>query len=300
MRSKLINAQICNCVCIINVVGNLGYDLSEQDVVDYFSKVGPVKSARIVTDKTTGKPRGFGFVEFHDIAIAESAVRNLNGTELGSRILTVVFAENNAVDKGTDDPAKRRLFPNKPVGAGDVMHAARGMGETLGAPFEPDPDGNKVISLLSRKNKNEMYEYLAQVQKFSMDHPGQAREFLANNPQLCQAILIIEILLGLVGNPLGDQAPGMELGGMGAPLDPRKAAAMSVPAPPPPMTSAPRPMVSLSHAPQSGAAPMVPGMTSEQQQALLQQVMSLTPEQIELLPPQQKSQVLALQQSLRQ
>lgn len=282
-------------------MGNLAYDLSEQDVIDYFSQVGPVKSVRIVTDKETGKPRGFGFVEYYDIATAESAVRNLNGTELNSRTMRIVFAENNTVDKG-DDSTMRRLFPNRPVGTDAVMHAAKGMGETLGAPFEPDPDGNKVVSLLSRKNKNEMYEYLAQVQRFSAEHPEQAREFLSNNPQLCQALLIIEILLGLVGNPLGDEAPeiGVGAGGMAAPMDPRKAA-MAVPAPPAPMTSAPRPMVSMSHSiSPAKSATVVPGMTSEQQQALLQQVMSLTPEQIELLPPQQKSQVLALQQSLRQ
>lgn len=282
-------------------VGNLAYDLSEKDVIDYFSQVGPVKSARIVTDKETGKPRGFGFVEFHDIATAESSVRNLNGTELNSRTLKVVFAENNAVDRGGgNDSGIRRLFPNRPVGVQAVMHAGKGMGETLGSPFEPDPDGNKVISLLARKNKNEMYEYLAQVQKYSAEHPVQARELLANNPQLCQAIFIIEILLGLVGNPLGDQAPSLEeVGPIPVPMDPRKAA-MPVPAPPPPMTSAPRPMVSMSHAPPTGGPAVVPGMTSEQQQALLQQVMSLTPQQIDLLPPQQKSQVLALQQSLRQ
>ena len=38
------------------VVGNLAYDLSEQDVIDYFSSVGPVKAVRIVLDKETGKP----------------------------------------------------------------------------------------------------------------------------------------------------------------------------------------------------------------------------------------------------
>ena len=63
-------------------VGNLAYDLSEQDVIDYFSSVGPVKAVRIVLDKETGKPRGFGFVEYHDIPTAESCVRNLGGTEL--------------------------------------------------------------------------------------------------------------------------------------------------------------------------------------------------------------------------
>lgn len=243
-------------------------------------------------------------MEYHDVATAESAVRNLNGTELNSRTMRIVFAENNAVDRpGDDSNARNRLFPNRPIGKDTVAHAAKGMGEILGAPFEPDPDSNKIITLLSKKNKNEMYEYLAQVQKFSSEHPEQARQFLANNPQLSQAILIIEIILGLVGNPLGENAPeippGQIAGSAGAPSDPRRAGAGAAapPAPPAPMTAAPRPMVSMAQ--RAPTMTPVPGMTTEQQQALLQQVMSLTPEQIELLPPQQKSQVLALQQSLR-
>jgi len=227
-----------------------------------------------VTDKETGKPRGFGFVEYHDIATAESAVRNLNGTELNSRTMRIVFAENSAVDRqGDDSYARKRMFPNKPIGVDAVQHAAKGMGETLGAPCDLDADTSKMISLLSRKNKNELYEYLAQVQKFSVEHPDQARQFLMDNPQLSQAILVIEIILGLIGNPLGDGAPDVGQmdtnGSLPVPADPRRAN-MAAPAPQAPMSAAPRPMVSMASRPTgAGSAPMtapVPGMTSEQQQ----------------------------------
>jgi cleavage stimulation factor subunit 2 len=49
---------------------------------------------RIATERETGKPRGFCFVDFFDIATAESAVRNLNGSELGSRPIRVIFSDS--------------------------------------------------------------------------------------------------------------------------------------------------------------------------------------------------------------
>jgi cleavage stimulation factor subunit 2 len=282
-------------------VGNLAYDLSEQDVIDYFSSVGPVKSVRIVLDKETGKPRGFGFVEYHDVPTAESCVRNLGGTELNGRTMRIVFAESNNAVTGTGRSGGERtttMFSNKAVGSDAVVHAAKGMGETLGEPFDPSGTTNRVVGILSRKNKNEMYTYLEQVQRYCTESPEHARQFFTSNPLLCQAILVIEILLGLVGNPL-DAA-----GGGGGPVDPRKQRGdprrepvlPGPPAPPPPPPTSnppppPRPMVSMR--------PSMPANMSEQQQALLAEVMKLTPEQIELLPPQQKAQVVALQQQMR-
>lgn len=53
---------------------------------------------RIVTERESGKPRGFGFVEFYDAATAESAIRNLSGTELNGRTMRIVFAEGGPGD----------------------------------------------------------------------------------------------------------------------------------------------------------------------------------------------------------
>jgi cleavage stimulation factor subunit 2 len=291
-------------------VGNLAYDLSEQDVIDYFSSVGPVKAVRIVLDKETGKPRGFGFVEYHDIPTAESCVRNLGGTELNGRTMRIVFAQN---DGGTAGGARGgrgggfssdrgSLFSNKSVGSNAVIHASKGAGETMGLAFDPTMASSRMVSILSRKNKNDMYTYLEQVQQYCEESPEHAREFLGQNPMLCQAILVMEILLGLVANPLDDPAAGgggsgaMGSGSMGA-----MGGGMPVPPPPGggPPPPPPRPMVSMR---QAGSAPprgMPPANINEQQQALLAQVMNLTPEQIELLPAQQRAQVLALQQQMK-
>jgi len=163
------------------------------------------------------------------------------------------------------------------LGSDAVVHAARGAGDTMGMMFDPTVATSRMVSILSRKNKNDMYTYLEQVQQYCLDVPDHAREFLEQNPMLCQAILVMEILLGLVGNPLDE--PGRPSGASGASGG-----------------VAPRPMVSMrQQAPAPAPAPAgAQAPINAQQEALLAQVLNLTAEQIELLPAQQKAQVLAL------
>jgi RNA recognition motif-containing protein len=70
-------------------VGNIDYNVSENDVQDHFSKAGVVVSVNIVQDKTTGKSRGFGFVEMGSQEEAQKAIAELHQSELGGRRLTV-------------------------------------------------------------------------------------------------------------------------------------------------------------------------------------------------------------------
>ncbi len=69
-------------------VGNLPFQTTEEDLSDLFSQAGNVESVRIITDRDTGRSRGFGFVEMGDEE-ADKAVESLNGTEMGGRPLTV-------------------------------------------------------------------------------------------------------------------------------------------------------------------------------------------------------------------
>jgi cleavage stimulation factor subunit 2 len=66
-------------------VGNLAYNTSIDILKEIFSKVGNVVNVRIVTDRETGRPRGFAFVEYEDAATALSAIRNLDGHDLNGR-----------------------------------------------------------------------------------------------------------------------------------------------------------------------------------------------------------------------
>jgi cold-inducible RNA-binding protein len=70
-------------------VGNLSYDVTEDELRREFEAFGEVTSANIPVDKFSGRPRGFGFVEMTDKAQAEAAIAGLNGKSLRERTLTI-------------------------------------------------------------------------------------------------------------------------------------------------------------------------------------------------------------------
>ncbi len=70
-------------------VGNLSFNTSESQLRDLFATFGEVSSASLVTDRETGRPRGFGFVEFPSNEHAQAAIAGLNGKEVDGRSLTV-------------------------------------------------------------------------------------------------------------------------------------------------------------------------------------------------------------------
>jgi len=70
-------------------VGNLSFQTTGDDLQNLFSQAGTVESVALVTDRDTGRSRGFGFVEMASRAEGEAAISQLNGTEISGRSLTV-------------------------------------------------------------------------------------------------------------------------------------------------------------------------------------------------------------------
>jgi cold-inducible RNA-binding protein len=70
-------------------VGNLSFNMTEGELRSMFEPYGSVESVLIVTDRNTGRSRGFAFVEMADNGAAEQAITALNGKEMGGRTLTV-------------------------------------------------------------------------------------------------------------------------------------------------------------------------------------------------------------------
>jgi len=70
-------------------VGNLPYKLTDEELHAAFARFGEVASAKIIIDRDTGRSKGFGFVEMPDKAQAETAIEQMDGTELAGRNLKV-------------------------------------------------------------------------------------------------------------------------------------------------------------------------------------------------------------------
>lgn len=70
-------------------VGNLSFQTTQEDLVQAFSPYGAVESATVLTDRSTGQSRGFGFVEMTNRNEAQAAINALNGSQLDGRALNV-------------------------------------------------------------------------------------------------------------------------------------------------------------------------------------------------------------------
>ena len=70
-------------------VGNLSYSLTEEDLKKFFAEAGSVESATIITDKISGRSKGFGFVEMSSEEEAKKAVESFDGKELDGRNIVV-------------------------------------------------------------------------------------------------------------------------------------------------------------------------------------------------------------------
>lgn len=73
-------------------IGSLAYATNDDSLKAHFETIGPVSSARVITDRESGKSKGFGFVEFENEADNQKAVDQLNGKELDGREINVSLA----------------------------------------------------------------------------------------------------------------------------------------------------------------------------------------------------------------
>jgi len=81
-------------------VGNLSYDATEDDLRQAFEEHGQVSSVKVITDRETGRPRGFAFVEMPNDAEAEAAIQALNLQEIAGRAVTVNEARPRTERRG--------------------------------------------------------------------------------------------------------------------------------------------------------------------------------------------------------
>lgn len=117
-------------------VSNISFSLTEGDLQDAFAEFGEVSSVKIITDKFTGKSKGFGFVEMDNDNEASNAIDQLNGAELGGRELQV----------------KKALPKKEGTGGGGYSGGGSGGGNRYGSDRGGSGDRRNSNSYDSKRN----------------------------------------------------------------------------------------------------------------------------------------------------
>ncbi|KAF8065196.1 hypothetical protein FPV67DRAFT_1584071 [Lyophyllum atratum] len=228
-------------------VGNVPYNMGEDQLIDVFKSVGQVVGFRLVFDRETGKPRGYGFCEFADHETAASAVRNLNNTDVGGRPLRIDLADSDPflegkttvrgelIDGGVPGPSEPRS-QWRAGGAGDTRsHESQPFLAGLPAGVQVAKGASSldyISQTLASMQPSQLMEVLAQMKAFVITHPEQARTLLIHHPQLAYALFQALLLNKIVDSAILQRMLAATSGGAG-------------PSGPPP--AAPRPPVPPQH-----------------------------------------------------
>ncbi|KAK5703454.1 hypothetical protein LTR17_022096 [Elasticomyces elasticus] len=204
-------------------IGNIPYGVSEEQICEIFGRVGTVVNFRLVYDKETQRPKGFGFLEYTDVDAAASAVRNLNDFEVMGRTLRVDYSNDNgggAKKEGGDGGGMGggggRAPPPAHFNLSGPPQTNGGMvgGELPPMPAgQPLPDGltapDAISRTLSAIPAPQLLDIISQMKGMSISNPAQATALLAQAPQLGYAMFQALLLCGLVDtNILGSLIQG--------------------------------------------------------------------------------------------
>ncbi|KAL0311388.1 UNVERIFIED_CONTAM: Cleavage stimulating factor 64 [Sesamum angustifolium] len=224
------------------IVGNIPYDATEEQLIQICEEVGPVVSFRLVIDRETGKPKGYGFCEYKDEETALSARRNLQGYEINGRQLRVDFAEN---DKNADRNREQvrggpGIFPNadasrqfggpallghpslhQPIGDSVAMAAATVMAGALGSAQTASTSSqiglqrqsllgtDPLTRHLAKMSRSQLIEIVSEIKAMATQNKEQARQLLLAVPTLPKALFQAQIMLGMVPQQMLQQMPNI-------------------------------------------------------------------------------------------
>ncbi|KAK0522247.1 hypothetical protein OC834_006356 [Tilletia horrida] len=346
-------------------VGNIPYDMTEEQLTNVFREVGNVVAFRLVFDRDTGKPKGYGFCEYEDPETAKSAVRNLNDVDVGGRQLRVDFADPDERLEGrtttmgqlsTNDLPPPNLNRGGPGGGarggwgapGPGVGGGPGMGRPpMGAGGPPEqvlPQGqplapgvssaDAITQTLAALPPQQLLDIMSHMKSLVTSSPEQAASLLSAHPQLAYALFQAMLMMNVVdpallqriltsSGALGGGAPAPAPAPVPAPAPPAPAhmpppQQHMAPSAPPPQPLAPQaapamaktesggpgaaanrlaaaaPPAAPAAAASAGQTPAIPAGLGEQQRALLMQVLKLTDEQINALPPEHKASIMQL------
>lgn len=211
-------------------VGNIPYDAEEDELREVFSRTGKVESLRLVYDKDTRQPKGYGFCDYAEPDMATDALRTLNDVEFKGRRLRIDLADNALrhklaagkmpgmlalpapasapslaplpplpSSKPTQPPMTQirsapgqALLPTEPL-----LARAQNKGPTPEEIAAEVSTHTETLQIVSSMPKAQLQICLSAMQRLAIEAPEQARAMLQEHPQLCYALLHAQMLLGL-------------------------------------------------------------------------------------------------------
>lgn len=284
-------------------MGNIPYGLSEEQITDIFSSAGKVERFRLVYDSETGRPKGFGFADYPDTDSASSAVRNLNDYEILGRKLRVDFSneQKSADDEhGQSAPSQGTYGAN---GTGSTNYVSQGGSIPPLPPGKDLPPGVKCTDAISQTLTTlpppQLLDILAQMKSLATSEPHRATELLQQAPQLAAAVFQALLLMGLVSP---DTISSVVEPGAPPPIQPPSAGYAGAPAVPSfpggPVVNNTPPVQNIPYQPPAAqsysAQPPPAAPPAQDTEALMRAVMELPEAQINMLPENEKQQILAL------
>ncbi|KAI8391686.1 uncharacterized protein BYT42DRAFT_642111 [Radiomyces spectabilis] len=302
-------------------IGNIPFDLTEEELTDVFKEVGPIANFRLMYDRDANRHKGYAFCEYYDPETAASAVRNLNEYELGGRALRVSYASADMPMQRPQSQSRRPHGPTKQA-ASTPPHSAVHSTPPLQAQHAPvahmppnttippvispaqqptaEPvkpvSAEEISSFLNSMTADDLFALISNMKQMSVDKPQYTREFLMTNPSVAYALFQAMIMMNIV-----DANIITTIVNQTAQSAPAAAAAAAPPAPAPMATTAtPTPPMATATPPMAPTPPMVNQVADEQQRAILMQVLQLTDDQINSLPPQQRDQIRQLKAQMMQ
>ncbi|GAB1600440.1 cleavage stimulation factor subunit 2-like [Argonauta hians] len=165
-------------------VGNIPYEATEEQLKEIFAQAGPVVSFRLVYDRETGKPKGYGFCEYQDIETAQSAMRNLNNYDFNGRPLRVGVAAG--------EQNKEELKSMQQAIGGPPVESP------YGDQVEPEKAPEAISKAVASLPPEQMFELMKQMKLCIQNNPNEARNMLLQNPQLAYALLQAQIVMQIV------------------------------------------------------------------------------------------------------
>jgi cleavage stimulation factor subunit 2 len=269
--------QVVNRNCSV-FVGNIPYDATEDELRAIFQKVGPVISFRLMYDKETRTPKGFGFCEYRDIETAYSCMRNLNDADYQGRPLRVDWADHEL--RNSEAVQKVLKTSGAEVSERTEKIVSEKLQEFRGKITDDLPDFaasemqgvREIQNICEALTRDQISAIISDLQHFSHSDPDVARAFLQKYPQMATAIGICLTRLGLWSESYKPPSIDEQTA--------RRPSHQRVPPPPPPTT--PQPQSS--------------GLSAAERKLLLEELGKLSQEEIAALPEEIKAQMLLVMQ----